>query len=133
MDCSPVTAAVVCKEPSGNLSPPTVVSIVPTTVSLDPGVSVPIPTLPSLSSNIVESPMNELLLKPTHFVSRPRVPPPNTGKFGPPAIKSIQALIGPGTPFPGLFPVGAKLNAPGFNMKLNRAGERGSAPTSLGL
>jgi len=61
------------------------VSIIPATVSLDVGESVPIPTFPSLSSKIVESPMTELVLKPVHFVMCPKVPPPITGRFPPPA------------------------------------------------
>src|SRR5215471_1158106 len=56
--------------------------MVPATVSLAAGASVPIPTLPFLSSKMAVSPMNELLLaNPVHLVSRPTVPPPRTGRF----------------------------------------------------
>src|SRR5215469_4381355 len=78
-------AAVVCIVPSGNFNPSAVVSIIPATVSLDDGESVPSPTLPSLSSNIVESPITELVPKPVHFVMRPKVPPPITGRLTPAA------------------------------------------------
>src|SRR5262249_19753710 len=48
------------------------------------GESVPIPTLPYLSSKIVVSPMTEFVdVKPVHLVSLPSVPPPITGKVGP--------------------------------------------------
>ena len=42
----PPVAAVVWVDPSGNLIPPDVDSMVPATVSFWPGVVVPIPTLP---------------------------------------------------------------------------------------
>ncbi|OGG72725.1 hypothetical protein A3A38_03630 [Candidatus Kaiserbacteria bacterium RIFCSPLOWO2_01_FULL_53_17] len=40
--------AVVCIVPSGNFTPPEVVSMVPATVSFCPGLAVPIPTLPEV-------------------------------------------------------------------------------------
>jgi len=44
-------------------------------------------TFPNLSSEMLESPMKELLeLNPVHFVSLPTVPLPRTGRFGPVAI-----------------------------------------------
>ena len=52
--------------------------IIPATVSVDEGESVPIPTLPNLSSKTVESPIVEVLLNPVHLVSRPVVPVPTT-------------------------------------------------------
>src|SRR6185503_1272999 len=86
-------ADVVCSVPSGNLNPPVVDSITPATVSLDVGVSVPIPTAPNLSSKIVELPINELLLvNPVHFVRRPRVPPPMTARFRPAAMGVVLLL-----------------------------------------
>src|SRR4030095_12834087 len=66
--------------------PPSVVSIIPATVSFEVGASVPSLTRPFLSSKIVVSPMNELLLvNPAHLVSLPTVPLPRTGRFGPAA------------------------------------------------
>src|SRR5262249_23098867 len=65
-------------------------SITPATVRLDVGESVPIPTLPNLSSKIVVSPMNELLeVNPVHFVSLPNVPLPITVRLGPAAARLI--------------------------------------------
>jgi hypothetical protein len=84
--------AVVCTVPSGNLNPPSVASIMPTTVNLEVGVSVPMPTSPVLLSKMLESPMNELLLvSPVHFVSRPMVPLPTTCRFAPAAISETCA------------------------------------------
>src|SRR5262249_2329229 len=58
---------------------PPLASIVPATVSLDVGESVPMPTLPNLSSKIVVSPMNELLpVCPVHLDNLPVVPLPRT-------------------------------------------------------
>src|SRR5262249_52404553 len=71
--------AVVNREPSGNLIPPCVDSIVPATVRRDVGVSVPIPTAPNLSSKMVESPMTEEPNDPIHLANRPNVPLPTTG------------------------------------------------------
>src|SRR5262249_22168570 len=48
----PPTAAESWIVPSGNLTPPVVVSIKPATVSLDPGVDVPMPTLALLPRTI---------------------------------------------------------------------------------
>jgi hypothetical protein len=57
--------------------------IVPITVNLDVGESVPIPTFPSLSSKIVESPMTDVFVpNPAHFVILPPVPEPATGTPG---------------------------------------------------
>src|SRR5215467_7310458 len=76
----PLTAAVVWSEPSGNFNPPSTVSIVPITVSLDAGVAVPTPMLPSLVSVIVESPSTDLLaVNPVHLDNCPSVPLPVTG------------------------------------------------------
>lgn len=43
----PELDAVICVVPSGNLMPPDFDSIIPFTVSGDPGVVVPMPTLPA--------------------------------------------------------------------------------------
>src|SRR6266567_577388 len=68
--------AVVCTVPSGNFTPPDVLSITPPTVSLDAGEVVPMPTLPDLSSLMLESPIVLVLV---HFVNCPAVPLPVTG------------------------------------------------------
>ena len=74
-------AEVVCTVPSGNLYPPSVVSIIPCTVNSEVGVWVPMPTFPNLSSKICESPMKKVFepSTPVHLAICPGVPLPPTG------------------------------------------------------
>src|SRR5262249_8984343 len=86
--------AEVCIEPSGNLNPPLLDSIIPCTVSSELGVVVPMPTLPVLSSKMLESPTNELTsVELVHLGIRQTVPPPMTtsGTSGPCAGEAVLA------------------------------------------
>src|SRR5215216_6006738 len=97
-DVKPLTAAVVCTVPSGNLYPPRVVSIIPCTDSFDIGVARPMPMLP-FNCVIMESPRVELPegLVPVHIEIFPTVPLPSTagGEMAAAVMPEMAAAVMP--------------------------------------
>src|SRR5262249_50870105 len=112
---------------------PPLASIVPATVSFDVGESVPMPTLPNLSSKMVVSPMNELLLvNPVHFVNRPSVPPPRTGRLGPAPI-GIRFVFERAPPLARMFVEDTAPRLIGASSNLNRGFNTEAFVVSLGV
>src|SRR5262245_2198017 len=92
------------------------------------------PTNPNLFSNIVESPMTELLDEnPVHFVSLPIVPFPVTIRFGPPAIGITPIAFVRGVKFVRAFVSAMSGRAEGASDNLNGGTRVGALLDSVRL